>query len=153
MRSLGPVISGGCAGSALGLLSLVYGGMLGPDWPVRLSVAGLGFANGVYAIASVAVMMTLAGASKRSSTGTHLGIWGAAQGIASGLGGLLGTMSADAVRLISGSPYVAYLSVFTAEAALFLLAAWLAIGIGKLPQQSEASFKSASTAPATATAP
>jgi BCD family chlorophyll transporter-like MFS transporter len=153
LSSLGPVISAGCAGSAFGLLSLVYGGILGPDWPVRVSVAGLGFANGVYAIASIAVMMTIAGAAKRTSTGTHLGIWGAAQAIASGLGGLLGTMSADAVRLISGSPYIAYLSIFTVEAALFLLAAWLAIGIGKLPQQSEARITTASTAPAPAAAP
>jgi BCD family chlorophyll transporter-like MFS transporter len=152
-RTLGPVIAAGCAGSSLGLLSIVYGGLYGPEWPLRISVGALGFANGVYAIASVAVMMALAGAAKGTSAGTHLGVWGAAQGIASGLGGLIGTLSADAVRLITGSPNVAYLSVFTAEAALFLYAAWLAIGIGKLPRQTEARFQTLGTAPATATAP
>ncbi len=152
MRTLSPIIFAGCAGSALGLLSLVYGGLIGPGWPVRLSIAGLGFANGVYAVSAIAAMMALAASTKRTSTGTHLGVWGAAQGIASGLGGLLGTASADAVRAISGSPYTAYISIFALEALLFLVAAWLALGVGKLPTLAGASSKAARAAPITATA-
>ncbi len=152
LKSLGPVISAGCAGSAIGLLSMVYGGTIGPDWPIRISVGALGFANGIYAIASVAAMMALAGTASRTSTGTHLGVWGAAQGVASGLGGVMGTAAADLMRTATGSAYTAYLTIFTAEAALFLFAAWLAIGIGKLPQRMNATRATANGAAASAAA-
>jgi MFS transporter, BCD family, chlorophyll transporter len=130
-RVAGPLIAAGCLGSALGLLSLVCGGIAGQGWPIRASVAALGFANGVFSVTAISAMMSLASKTERSATGTHVGVWGAAQALASGLGGLLGTAAADAARLATGSAHAAYLSVFVAEAALFLLAAWLGYDIAR----------------------
>jgi BCD family chlorophyll transporter-like MFS transporter len=121
------VIAGGCLGSALAQMSLVYGGAHGAGWPIHASVAVLGFANGVYAVSAIGAMMSLTASAKRSTAGTHMGIWGAAQGVASGLGGLLATGAADAMRAVSGSAHTAYLLTFSAEALLFLVAALLAI--------------------------
>jgi BCD family chlorophyll transporter-like MFS transporter len=63
-----------------------------------------------------------------------MGLWGAAQAIAFGVGGFLGTVGSDAARLVLGSPAAAYVTVFAAEALLFLWAAWLAahVGAGRL---------------------
>jgi BCD family chlorophyll transporter-like MFS transporter len=55
-----------------------------------------------------------------------MGLWGAAQAIAFGLGGFLGTVASDLARLILGTPVVAYAAVFICQAALFLVAARLA---------------------------
>ena len=55
-----------------------------------------------------------------------MGLWGAAQAIAFGLGGLCGTLASDLARWLSGSPNTAYGVVFLGEAALFLFAAWQA---------------------------
>ncbi|TXN26097.1 PucC family protein, partial [Methylobacterium sp. WL19] len=57
------------------------------------------------------------------------GVWGAAQGVAFGAGGFLGTMAVDLARLVSPEPVHAYAAVFLAEAALFLVGALLALRI------------------------
>ena len=44
-------------------------------------------------------MMTLAGDGKKEREGTRMGLWGAAQAIAAGFGGLLGTILVDMMRL------------------------------------------------------
>ncbi len=61
--------------------------------------------------------------------GVRMGLWGAAQALAFGLGGLLGTGASDVARVIFGAPAVAYAAVFAAEAIVFLAAAYLAAGV------------------------
>ncbi len=58
-----------------------------------------------------------------------MGLWGAAQALAFGAGGLAGTAASDLARTIFGSPATAYAAVFGMEALLFLVAAWLAMGV------------------------
>jgi len=58
-----------------------------------------------------------------------MGLWGASQAISFGIGGFVGTAAADAARHVLPSTASAYAAVFAAEAALFVLAAWLAIWI------------------------
>ena len=65
-------------------------------------------------------MMQLAGEGRARREGTRMGLWGAAQAIAAGFGGLLGAAAADAMRRLLGTPAEAYGAVFLAEAALFL---------------------------------
>ena len=71
-------------------------------------------------------MMALAGAGKASREGTRMGIWGAAQAIAFGLGGVAATFLADLGRTLGATPLTAYALVFAAEAGFFLIAAALA---------------------------
>ena len=59
-----------------------------------------------------------------------MGLWGAAQAIAFGLGGLVGTMGIDITRALTGSAEAAYATVFTLEGFVFLLSAYLAARIG-----------------------
>ena len=61
--------------------------------------------------------------------GTRIGLWGAAQAVAFGLGGLAGTIVVDLGRWLMGAHAPAYAVVFAIEGGLFLLSAMLAAGI------------------------
>jgi len=117
---------GGCVASAAALSGLAMAGLVGPAWPLRASVFVLGVANGAFSIAAIGSMMSLAGAGGESREGIRMGLWGAAQAVAFGLGGLAGTAASDLARFLLGAPHLAYAVVFGAEAALFLFAARLA---------------------------
>ncbi|RYY94923.1 MAG: MFS transporter [Comamonadaceae bacterium] len=121
---------GGCLLSALALLGLVAAGVLGPAWPFKLNVFVLGAANGAFSIAAIAAMMKLAGEGRSARAGVRMGMWGAAQAIAFGLGGLAGTAASDLARLFIGTPSMAYAAVFAGEAVLFVVAAAMAVKVG-----------------------
>lgn len=116
----------GCVASAIALLSLAVAGFVGPQWPLTASVFALGVANGAYAIAAIGSMMALVVSGAKSREGVRMGLWGAAQALAFGTGGFLGTVAIDAARGVTDSPLLAYATVFAAEGLLFLVAAWLA---------------------------
>jgi len=122
---------GGCAASAVALAALAAGALAGPGWPLRPSVFGLGVANGAFAVAAIGSMMTLASAGRESREGTRMGLWGAAQAIAFGLGGFLGTAAIDLARALLDDPAVAFALVFAVEGATFLLAGYLAARVGR----------------------
>jgi BCD family chlorophyll transporter-like MFS transporter len=119
----------GCLASSVALAGLVAAAWWGPGWPVRGNVFLLGFTNGVFAVAAIGSMMTLAGTGMAGREGVRLGLWGAAQAIASALGGFLGTVAVDVIRFVSNSPTTAYASVFAMEAVLFVVAAAIAAAV------------------------
>jgi MFS transporter, BCD family, chlorophyll transporter len=121
---------GGCVASAAALLGLAVAGVVGPGWPLRASVFVLGVANGAFAVAAIGSMMGLASSGHRSREGVRMGLWGAAQAVAFGLGGFAATLASDLARYLIGSAASAYALVFTGEAALFLVAAILAVRVG-----------------------
>jgi len=125
--SLRAWVVGGCVGSAATLLGI---GLIGPlqlNLILPLTIL-LGFCNGVFAVAAIGAMMALAGQGRADREGTRMGLWGAAQAIAAGIGGLLGAVAVDALRLVL-APDLAFASVFAAEAVLFLVAAGLALRV------------------------
>jgi BCD family chlorophyll transporter-like MFS transporter len=125
--SLRAWIVGGCLASALALAGLVVGDFQeGTAWPLAANVFVLGVANGAFSIAAIGSMMALAGQGRASREGVRMGLWGAAQATGFALGGVLGTAASDLARWIIGSQVTAYVSVFAAEALLFVLAAVLA---------------------------
>jgi BCD family chlorophyll transporter-like MFS transporter len=125
----------GCLGSALALFGIALGGFSSPAWPLRLNVFLLGLANGVFAVAAIASMMTLAGHGQARREGLRMGLWGAAQAIAFGLGGFVGTVAIDLTRSFIPEPAVAYALVFGAEGVLFLYSA--ALGATIRPGEEE----------------
>jgi MFS transporter, BCD family, chlorophyll transporter len=133
-----PWIISGCIASALALFSLALAALIGPAWPLRLSVLALGITNGVYAIAAIGAMMNLVDAGHRNREGTRMGLWGASQAISFGIGGFLGTLASDSARHVLSSPSLSYSLVFAAEAGLFVLAAYLAVWIGRPLIRNEA---------------
>jgi BCD family chlorophyll transporter-like MFS transporter len=124
-------IVGGCLASAVSLMSLVMAGVVGPAWPLRTSVVALGVANGAFAIAAIGSMMNFASQGRAGREGVRMGLWGAAQGIAFGLGGLAGAIASDIARMVIGSRALAYATVFALEACLFVVAAGIAMNLGR----------------------
>lgn len=131
--SLRAWVTAGCLGSALMLaviaaLGQMQIGLLTP------AVAVLGVFSGMFAIASIGAMMQLAGQGREGREGTRMGVWGASQAIAQGLGGFAGAALVDALRL-SESTANAFGMVFALEALLFVAAgfmAWKIIDGGRL---------------------
>ena len=121
---------GGCVASALSLAVLAYGGLTGAAFPLKQAVFALGLSNGVFAVAAIGSMMALAGASKGRREGIRMGVWGAAQAVAFGIGGFAGTAMIDVARSQIHSDAAAYATVFAAQAILFIIAAWLAANLG-----------------------
>jgi len=119
-------VQGGCFGSCFMLLSIMLLGQINSSLPLELAVVGLGFFNGMFAVAAIGSMMSLAGSGSKRREGTRMGLWGAAQAIAAGFGGLLGTILVDLLQVADFSPVNAYGMVFSLEASLFALAALLA---------------------------
>ena len=113
------------------VLGLCLAAAYGPPWPLKPNVFLLGVANGAFSIAAIATMMRLATSGGDQYAGTRMGLWGASQAIAFGLGGLLGTAASDLARFVLGEQGTAYACVFAFEAAMFVLAAACAIWVGR----------------------
>lgn len=123
----------GCAGSAVMLALLALGGFIGQGWPLILNVMGLGFFNGMFAVAAIGSMMALAGESGDQREGMRMGLWGASQAIAFGLGGFAGTLGVDLIRYqFGGSVLSAYGSIFIIEGIIFIGAAFLAFRLSDI---------------------
>ena len=118
----------GCLGSAAGLGVICAMGQVGPGAPLTWAVVALGFFNGMFAVAAIGAMMELAGENASGQEGTRMGLWGAAQAMAAGLGGLLGAAAADVFRAAM-SDANAFGTVFLVEAGLFVAAAILAVQV------------------------
>ena len=119
----------GCIGSALSLSIIAVLGLSGSQVQLTIAVISLGFFNGMFAVGAIGSMMSLASQGRNNREGTRVGIWGAAQAIAAGFGGLLGASLVDMMRLVSASDATAYGTVFIVEAALFICSSALAIRI------------------------
>ncbi|TVQ59345.1 MAG: MFS transporter, partial [Rhodobacteraceae bacterium] len=90
----------GCVGSTAALWGLASAAFAADKaaWPLAANVFALGFFNGVFAVAAIGSMMALAGAQAPGREGARMGLWGAAQAIAFGVGGFVGTAAVDGMR-------------------------------------------------------
>jgi BCD family chlorophyll transporter-like MFS transporter len=134
LGSLRTWMIGGCLGSAVALFGLATSGFLGADFPLRPAVFVLGVGLGVFAVAAIGSMMGLVDAGRERREGIRMGLFGAAQAIAVGLGGVVATALVDVVRWLTGSPLWAYTLVFVAEALTFAAAAVLASRVGRIAE-------------------
>ncbi len=116
----------GCIGSGASLALLSMAALVAPQWPLEANIFVLGFCNGVFAVAAIGTMMMLAGDGKKSREGIRMGVWGAAQAIAFGLGGFLGTVAVDLTRWLTGDIALSFSVVFAGEAVLFAVSALIA---------------------------
>jgi BCD family chlorophyll transporter-like MFS transporter len=94
-------------------------------------VFALGLANGTFAVAAIGSMMRLVAEGRKSREGVRMGLWGAAQAVAFGLGGLAGTVAVDVARWALGSPVAAYALVFVGEAVMFVVATMIAVALSR----------------------
>ncbi|MDP5362098.1 MAG: BCD family MFS transporter [Paracoccaceae bacterium] len=121
-------VMAGCMGSAAALALITFLGPMGPGAPLVPAVVLLGFFNGMFAVAAIGSMMALAAQGKERREGTRMGLWGAAQAIAAGFGGLIGAGMVDLLR-VSLTDTQAFGTVFIGEAALFIAATAMAAKI------------------------
>jgi BCD family chlorophyll transporter-like MFS transporter len=135
MGSIQTWMVGGCLVSGLAMLGLCLAAAYGPPWPLKPNVFLLGVANGVFSIAAIATMMRLATQGGEQHAGTRMGLWGASQAIAFGVGGLLGTASSDLAHYLLGEQGTAYASVFGFESVMFVVAALCAVWVGRYDRQ------------------
>lgn len=117
----------GCLASAVALGGLASAGFAGSVLPLQPMVFLLGFANGIFAVSALGLMMSFAGASRQSREGIRMGVWGAAQAGAFGIGGFLGATGLDVMRHLVASVPLAFATVFAVEAAGFIAAAVIAL--------------------------
>ncbi len=118
----------GCLGSALALLLIAGAGFELLALPLTPLVVLLGLFNGMFAVAAIGCMMALASEGRHQREGTRMGLWGAAQAVAAGFGGLTGAAAVDLVRTqMPDGP--AFSFVFSAEALLFVASAGMAARI------------------------
>jgi len=126
----------GCLGSAAALSVISAIGPAGLATLLVPAVVAMGFFNGMFAVAAIGSMMAMAGEGRERREGTRMGLWGAAQAIAAGFGGLTGAALADVMRTVLPDAS-AFGTVFVIEAALFVAAALMAAQImdrGTVPQ-------------------
>lgn len=128
---------GGCIASAIAFVGLMIASQVGPGWPLKPNVFFLGFANGAFAVAAIGSMMGLANHGEAKREGTRMGLWGAAQALAFGLGGFLGTVAIDLARVLLSSPSAAYSVIFAGEAVLFVLSGYIALQVAPKALTSE----------------
>ena len=119
--------AGGCLASAAAALVVAGIGVTGAASALHGGVVMLGVANGAFSIAAVAGMMQLASQGRPGREGVRMGLWGAAQAVAFGCGGMSGTGASDLARTVLGSPALAYAAVLGSEALLFCAAATFAL--------------------------
>jgi MFS transporter, BCD family, chlorophyll transporter len=132
LGSLRGWVIGGCLASAAALFGLVLAGLAGgagQSWPLQANVFFLGAGNGAFSIAAIGSMMALAHRGVRGHAGVRMGVWGAAQSIAMGAGGFLGTVVAAAAAVVGLRTATGYVLVFALEVVGFVVAASLARGI------------------------
>jgi len=119
----------GCLGSAAALGVITMLGSAGVAATLFPAVVALGFFNGMFAVAAIGAMMALAGQGRGAREGTRMGLWGAAQAIAAGFGGLAGAAAVDVMRKVMAADAPAFGTVFAFEAGLFVLSALLALRV------------------------
>jgi BCD family chlorophyll transporter-like MFS transporter len=135
----------GCLGSALALAALALAARTGPGWPLPATVFLLGLANGVFAVAAIGSMMSLAGAGIANREGVRMGVWGAAQAVAFALGGFLGAAGVDIGRRYLGRDGDAFAVIFAIEAVVFVISAIIAMTIGSARSRTAPTFNSSSS--------
>jgi BCD family chlorophyll transporter-like MFS transporter len=112
----------GCLFSAGCFLLVVISGLTMSPTLLRSSVMLFGLASGLLTNSAVSLMLDLTAAE---TAGTFVGAWGLAQAIAQASATVTGGTLLDIGRTLFNAPYLAFALVFTVEALMMLLAAWL----------------------------
>jgi BCD family chlorophyll transporter-like MFS transporter len=95
--------------------------------PLLIPVLALfGFGYGIYTVGAISLLMAM---TSDRRAGAYLGLWSVAQLVFRGVGIFLGGAVRDLMLLLSGSPSLAYASVFFLEAVGLLACALLVVKV------------------------
>ena len=129
----------GCLASALAILGLSWAGLSREVAILTPVVFALGFANGMFSVSAIGLMMATAGVGRRSREGVRMGVWGATQAIAFAVGGFVGAAGLDAARQVFPTG-TAFFIVFALEALVFVAAAAVSVTLNGSDQKSTGGF-------------
>jgi MFS transporter, BCD family, chlorophyll transporter len=113
-----PIVLGTMVG-AYGFLIVSLAGLLGMAWVFRGGVMLIGAGRGLFIVASVALVMTLADGQH---TGLFMGLWGVMQALAQGFGTIGGGLARDVAQSLTGNVATGYIVVYATSLALLVLA-------------------------------
>jgi BCD family chlorophyll transporter-like MFS transporter len=127
----------GCLASGLAILGLSWAGLAGNAAYLSGVVFALGFANGMFSVSAIGLMMATAGTGQKSREGVRMGVWGATQAIAFAVGGFVGAAGLDAARHLFPTA-TAFFIVFAIEALIFVAAAALSVTLdARVPKNTD----------------
>ncbi|MEW6717577.1 MAG: BCD family MFS transporter [Chloroflexota bacterium] len=98
-----------------GFLCIAFGGILTNTIVFYLGVTALGFGTGLSTVSNLSLMLDM---TIPSNVGLYIGAWGMASALARLIGSVLGGVVRDVLTQITNKPVVAFIVVFSLEAAL-----------------------------------
>ncbi len=115
-KRMGAALGGVIA--AVGLALIATSGAVGDVVLFQVGIAVLGFGTGIATSTNLALMLDM---TTPEQAGLFIGAWGVADAAARGVGMMLGGVVRDVMVRLSGDAVLAYVTVFTIEAALLLI--------------------------------
>ncbi len=104
--------------AAVGLVLIATSGAVGNVVLFQLGIGVLGFGTGIATSTNLALMLDM---TTPEQAGLFIGAWGVADAAARGVGMMLGSVVRDVMTRFTGDAVLAYVTVFTIEAALLLI--------------------------------
>jgi BCD family chlorophyll transporter-like MFS transporter len=116
------VAQAGNLGALIGFVIIVISGMIGSTSAFYAGITLLGLGTGLSTIANLSLMFDLTVPEK---VGLYIGAWGFSNGLSRLIGLLMAGVVADLATNLTGNPLSGYLVVFSLEALMLFVAAFM----------------------------
>ncbi|HVF26267.1 MAG TPA: MFS transporter, partial [Anaerolineales bacterium] len=116
------IAQSGNLGALIGFVVIVLSGLSASQTAFYLGIMLLGFGTGISTIANLSLMFDLTVPEK---VGLYMGAWGFSNGLSRLVGLLMAGVVADLTTRLTGNPLSGYLIVFSIEALMLLIAAFM----------------------------
>ena len=116
------VAQSGNLGALIGFIIIVLSGLTASKSAFYLGITLLGLGTGVSTISNLSLMFDLTVPKK---VGLYIGAWGFSNGLSRLVGLLMAGMVADIATQVTGNPLSGYLIVFSLEALMLFIAAFM----------------------------
>jgi len=116
------IAQSGNLGALIGFVVIVISGLSASQTAFYIGIMLLGFGTGISTIANLSLMFDLTVPEK---VGLYMGAWGFSNGLSRLAGLLMAGVVADLATRLTGNPLSGYLIVFSIEALMLLIAAFM----------------------------
>jgi MFS transporter, BCD family, chlorophyll transporter len=116
------IAQSGNLGALIGFVVIVISGLSASQTAFYIGITLLGFGTGISTIANLSLMFDLTVPEK---VGLYIGAWGFSNGLSRLVGLLMAGVVADLATRLTGNPLSGYLVVFSIEALMLFIAAFM----------------------------
>lgn len=116
------IAQSGNLGALIGFVVIVISGLFASQTAFYIGIMLLGFGTGISTISNLSLMFDLTVPEK---VGLYMGAWGFSNGLSRLAGLLMAGVVADLATRLTGNPLSGYLIVFSIEALMLLIAAFM----------------------------